>query len=506
MADNVQMSRTDESALIDISGIVDDMWKGALRFWWFLILVISIFASAFYARIRLTYTPYYVASASYAVTASSAYGYSSTYYNQATASEIGTTLQYILTSNVMQTMVADDMGKKSVPGTISVSVIENTNLVTISASAADGQTAYSILESVIKLYPSITESVVGNTNLEVMDESGVPMAPGNPVNLKASARNGVIAGVGLDIIFLLAYALSRKTIRKEDDLKKRLNIATFGTIPKVRFKKRGNKGDEGKELVLMDNFRVSAGFVEAVRTIGTRLMLDAEEKKYQVYLITSAIPGEGKSTVAANIALSLERKGKTVILADFDLRHPSLADACNINGYKYGTIDVLKRNASLEEALVDYPEKNISLLPGGDAVGSPSRYLGQDYIKELIGEMRLRADYILLDTSPCAILSDAAVLAQYADSAIFVVRQDFARTDRVLEGIENLAETGINISGCILNQAEAGVTGHGYSYSYGYGRYGYNGGKYGYGGYGAERTADNQGNTKDGGQSSPEEK
>ena len=92
---------------------------------------------------------------------------------------------------------------------------------------------------------------------------------------------------------------------------------------------------------------------------------------------------------------------------------------------------------------------------------------------------------MIVDTPPSAILSDAAVISQYVDGALFVVRQDYAKVDEILEGIESLSDTGIPIMGCVLNAAEVGITGYGYGNDYGYGRYGYGYGRYGrYGSYG----------------------
>ena len=500
MSERVNTTQHNEAGLIDITSLVDDIWKGFIRLWWLLLIIICGVGGAFFLKAKLTYHPYYLASATYAVNTSAVYGDSDSFYSQSKASELGTTLQYILTSNVMRTLVAEELGTEGVPGNIQVEVMEGTSLITISASAGDGQTAYQILQAVIKTYPTVAERVIGDTQLEVMDETGLPTVPANQAGAFGAAKKGAAAGVAVDFIVLLFYALTKKTVKKEEDFKKLLNVRCFGVIPRARFKKRGKKGSADAELVLMDNYRIPAGFVEAIRSVRTRMEQDAREKGNQVYLVTSAIPGEGKSTVAANLAISLAAKGKTVILADFDLRNPSLAGRLALKDYKYGCIDVLSKKVSLEEALITYKDTKLKVLPGGASVNKTSRLLAQEYVQEVIRDLRLMADYVIVDTPPCAVLSDACIIAPCADAALFVSRQDFARVDRIVEGIESLAETRINICGCILNEAEVGITGYGYSRSYGYGRYGYgyNSKKYGYGyggyGYGSEdgkRTEEN---------------
>lgn len=494
MNSNINVQNQNQAGLIDISSLVDDLWKGLKKLWWFLLIIIVGIAGSFGLRAKLTYKPYYQASATYTVSVDNAYGSSNSYYNQQTASELGVSLEYILTSNVMRTMVAETLGVESIPGSINVSVMENTNLITIGATAADGQTAYNILQAVIKTYPTVAERVIGDTKLEVMDETGIPSVPANQSGTMSAAKKGAVAGVVIDFVILLFFALTKRTVKKEEDFKKLLNVKCVGVIPRARFKKRGKKQQADAELVLMDNYRVPAGFVEAVRSMRTRTERNAREKHNQVYLVTSAIPGEGKSTVAANLAISLVAKGKTVILVDMDLRNPSSASRLGIRGNTVGTVDVIQGNAEIADTLIPYKDTRLKILPGGKPLHRTSRLLSAEAAERLIRDLRLMADYVILDTPPCAILSDAMIVAPYADSALFVVRQDYARIDRIMEGMDSLAETKIDICGCVLNEAEVGITGYGYRRSYGYGRYGYGFESkkygYGYGGYGYGSEAD----------------
>ncbi|MCR5666843.1 MAG: polysaccharide biosynthesis tyrosine autokinase [Eubacterium sp.] len=473
---------------IDLGTIVDDVWKGFLRIWWLLLLIISIMASLFYVHVKIIYEPKYTAEATYLVTAASYYGYTESYYNETTASGLATSLEYVLNSTVMQKTIAEALDVQSVPGTIEVSVVEETNMITIKATAASAQVAYNILQAVIESYPTIAESVIGSTTLEVMSESGVPTEPSNEEWSKGAAKTGIVVGFIIDILLLFLYSLTKKTIRKEKDFSKILNVRCIAAVPHVRFKKRSKQASKSVEAVLMDNFRVPPGFVEAMRSVRRRIENHSLDTRDKVYLVTSALPEEGKSTVAANIALSLALKGEKVVIVDMDLRNPSLADSFVLDKVKCGTIDVLKERKQIEDALVRYKDTSLMILPGGKAISKTSRVLSSEKVEKMITTLKKEFDHVILDTPPCALLTDATMVAAQAEAAIFVVRQDFARVDKIYEGIENLAETGVDIMGCLLNGAEVGLTGAGYSKSYSYARYGYGHGDkrygYGYGGYG----------------------
>ena len=182
------------------------------------------------------------------------------------------------------------------------------------------------------------------------------------------------------------------------------------------------------------------------------------------FLITSAMPGEGKSTVSANIALSLAARGKSVILVDADLRNPSTAKVFGITEERHGngTLDVLKGQVSYQEALIPYKESNVKLLLGSEAISDTASVLSGETMKNFVKELEKRADYVIIDTPPSGLLSDAAIVGQYVQGAIFVVREDYTWIDRIIEGTEILAASGVKIVGSILNDASATRTKHGH--------------------------------------------
>lgn len=480
-----------KTGIFDMNVLLDNGFKGIKQYWWIFIVIISMCSSLFYFKARLSYQPMYKAASTFVISINKAVSYSSEYYSNATASQMSKTFPYILNSGVLQKVIAADLGVDSFSETITAQSLEDSNLFELSVTGTNPQRAYDVLQSVIKNYPTVAEFVIGDTQLYILDETGVPQEPQNPANFMAGAKTGAKIGMLICVLILALYATTRNTIRREEDFKQMLNIRCFGSIPMVRFKRRS---DGKNDLILIDNKKIAPGFLEATRTIRTRLIKECREKELKVLLVTSSMPGEGKSTVAVNLALSLEQKGHKVLLIDGDMRHPSLAKSLGMTkkDYTHGFKDVITGHAELAEALCSYKDTGMSLLLGGDPIDSTERLLSRRTTAEVIAEARTLADFVIIDTPPGGMLADATILADYADGAVFVVRHDWVRSDRVLEAVQTVADTGITMAGCVLNCVQNGITGYGSGYSRYGSRYGshYGSGSYGYGygyGYGANR-------------------
>ena len=187
-------------------------------------------------------------------------------------------------------------------------------------------------------------------------------------------------------------------------------------------------------------------------------LVHCNQYEQKVFMITSAIAGEGKSTVSVNLALSFAKTGKKVALVDCDLRNPSDREILGL-GEGVGLLEVLNKEMKLKEAVLKHTDMGMTddikfmFLPGGKAIQDGSVLLGSVTMEKIIGGLKDWADIVILDCAPAGILTDAAILAQYADAAIFVVRKDFARVDHILDGMEHVAESRTPIIGSILNGA-----------------------------------------------------
>ena len=194
-------------------------------------------------------------------------------------------------------------------------------------------------------------------------------------------------------------------------------------------------------------------------------------------MVTSSVPGEGKSTIAANLAISLAGKNKSVVLMDCDLRNPSLQEIFKIPEDQAGFMEVYNGEVSLENAIVSFRRKgiNLNVLFGSpDRPTSHSEILDSEKTGKMIEKLKDTADIVILDTPPSALLVDAMLVAKYVDEAIYVIMSDYAKASVVAGGLSELKNTGVEICGFVLNGSKNSSGGYGY-HSYGYGShyYGY---------------------------------
>ena len=467
--ESTEKERIEETEKIDIISFAGDFLYG-LKKLWLLILVLTLAGAGIsYFRTSYTYTPQYVASATMSVTAPGGQ-----YIGAQTASQMAEVFPYILTSGVLEDVVAREMGMDSVPGSISATAEEGTNLLTMSVTSDDPQMAYDILHTVIDCYPEVAEFVLGNTSLTILDETGVPSDTQKEVVVRGSYRRGAVMGAGAGLVILCLYILLKKTVKSKDKLKSQINLPDMGSLPYIRNKKRKKKPEQNK--VSLINARTPASYQEAMRRLRIRVLKEVEESQTKTIMVTSSIPGEGKTTVAVNLAISLVRQGKKVVLVDCDLRNPSIADFLGITEQRPGIDSVLHKKAAVTDVLTEIDvngENKLTLLLGEEEEKTDISLLGSKRMEGLIAELKNMADVVILDTAPAQLLADAALMARFVDAALYVIRYDYTKMYKIREGIQALAMSKIKMLGYVFNcDRNSGDGKYGYGYGYGYRRYG----------------------------------
>ena len=449
--------RQTEDGLIDIVGLLTDYFRTLRRMWiWVLILAVAggVFA---YVRDYMTWSPRYTASATFTITASQdgsdATSGSYAFYDNSTAEQMANTFPYILTSGVLSRRAAETMGRDAVSGQIQASSEENTNLFTMSVTDVDAELAYETLQAVIECYPDVAEVIIGRTNMQLLDETGIPAHPDSRALRKKALAKGAAVGAFLGLLWTGTVMLSRMTVKKKEDFQTRAHMKCLGEVPQIAMKKRSRAN---RNILNILNEKTDPRFEEALQLIRGKVEYSAWRHHSAIILVTSALAGEGKSTLAVNLALAFSKSGKRAALIDCDLRHPSDRKILGLEDGE-GLYEVLTKEAKLADVLMTGKDLNMDeefkfcFLPGGKAAEDGSRLLGSESMQKIIEAVKGKVDYVILDSAPAGLLTDAGVLAQYADSAVFVIRRDFASTTHIMEGLEELSESHIHMIGGILN-------------------------------------------------------
>lgn len=457
MSTQNEENKQTEEGLIDIVGLLTDYFR-TLRRMWIWVLILAVAGGAFsYIRSYMTWSPRYTASATFTITASQDGSDSTTgsyaFYDNSTAEQMANTFPYILTSGVLSRRAAETMGRETVSGQITASSEANTNLFTMSVTDSDAGLAYETLQAVIQCYPEVSEVIIGRTNMQLLDETGIPAYPDNPRDGKGALVKGAGAGALLGLLWAGAVTISRMTVKKKEDFQTRAHMKCIGEVPQVAMKKRSR---ESRNVLNILNEKTDPAFEEAMQLVRGKVEYSAWRHHSKTILVTSALAGEGKSTLAVNLALAFSKSGKRAALIDCDLRHPSDRKILGLEEGS-GLYEVLTREARLGDVLLTGKDMEMDeefkfcFLPGGKAAEDGSRLLGSERMQRVIEAVQEKVDYVILDSAPAGLLTDAGVLAQYADSAIFVIKRDFASTTHIMEGLEELSESRVHLIGGILN-------------------------------------------------------
>ena len=455
---------------IDFGGFFRDWIRMIFDYWWLLLAIVSLSSSLGICFEKLTYKPRYETSASFIVDISSAISYDNSSKYQNTMEQISKTFPKLVKTSAFEKMLLAEMNIDKFPDDlfIYVSALSDTSLITIYIYSDSPKLAYDTLQAVLKCYPKISGYVLGNIDMKMISNAGRPKKPLKELKLRERAAYASIIGLIVCLVVTGILVSMKKTVRKEEDIHNIFNIQCFGSIPWIR--KKNAKNHEG-QILLFNRRGVGYEFNEALRMVRARVERDHVESNAKIYLISSAIPGEGKTTVSVNLALALAESGKKVMLIDLDVRNPSVMRILGRDTIKINYHDIFERNNSLEEILIKDIHPNLLVLAVDKTNKKPAEVINHPGMHSLFEEAKKMADYILVDTAPSSLLSDAASIVEYADAGIYVVCQDYAPIERIKDGVEMLTGGGLRISGFILNMTDTSVVGYSHkhnSYQYGY--------------------------------------
>lgn len=463
---------------LDLPSILRDL----LGNWWMILTAGLAGMMAAWLALELVYTPVYTSTATLLVSARDS-SYSTAASDVSAASTMTETFAQLLDSNILKKKVQEDLGLSELPGEITAQVVDNTNLLTVEVSARHPDEAFQVLRGVLDNYDQVTGYVLKNVVLRELDPPTVPTSPSNQVNESRTLQLAAIGCAGAMALVLAVLSYFRDTIKNQDDLAAKLDPGRYLTVYHERkYKSLASRLRREKRAILLTDPTASFLFVETFKKLRTRLLYQAGDRGCQVLLVASVAENEGKSTVAANIALALALKQERVVLIDGDLRRPALyklltkpvPPSAELSSFLRGEIPV-------DDLLLQERKTGLNLILSSKDCQDSTELVSGERMAGLIEAVKGMTDYVVIDTPPMALMADAEVLAEYADVALLVVRQDTSTARQINDAADTLEASHAKLLGCVFNNVRTGFGARaerGYGYGYGYGRYGK-----GYGGY-----------------------
>lgn len=285
---------------------------------------------------------------------------------------------------------------------------------------------------------------------------------------------GVFGGLAAGVAAAFGLNYLDPSLRTIDQVEQRTGLNVVTCVPLI--KKGDVAGGGGAKLpVVADRRGVVA---EAFRTMRATLAMISGGGKHRVFLITSAIPGEGKTFTSSNFAASLAQQDFRTLLIDADLRKPSVSKLLFKENLKPGLSEVLMGTADISEATVPTEVPNLWVIPAGGIAPNPSELLAQPRVQEMLEKLRGQYDRIVIDSSPVLAVRDPLLLARYVDAACLIVRAGHSPAKASVQAVRLLSEAGAPSAGVVLNSVRQG---NGAYYAYAYRTYGTYGAKGVYG-------------------------
>ncbi len=328
------------------------------------------------------------------------------------------------------------------------------------------------------------------SNIRIVDSAELPKSPAKP-RILLNLALGLILGLGLGIGLAFFQEYMDDTLKTPDEVEKFLRLPSLGVLP--QFSLNGAGKTAGTETLSITpsapdagapSMQSGAAAVESFRSLRTSILLSASPVPKSI-LVTSALPGEGKTTVTVNLGMTLASLGSNVLILDCDMRRPACHRATGVKN-KPGFVQCLTGHVQLAEAVLPVPGvANLGVIPCGPIPPNPAEVLSSPFAVELLRKLRKEFDYVLVDSPPLLTVADARILARLTDAVVLVVRAHDTAYEAGRRARSLLYGAGARILGVTLNSVDFRRDGYGYYDSY----YRYRDG-YGYGnGYGS-RPAD----------------
>lgn len=422
-----------------------------LRARWVTVCVTALLAVLDALAFSLATPPQYQASTQLFVSASSGSVYGQYEGNRLSQESMLTYTELIMGRTLAQRTVDRrnlDISAESLRAKVRAAAQQNTVLINVSVVDASPTRARELANAVsdefvlmaAELEPPSSGKQGTHTRVVVTQRaSAIPTKP-----FKSGMQRSLLFGLAAGIMLGTGLAIVRdkmdNSVKGRKSLEAVTGVGLVGSIPLARELRGSNV------LSLRDNH---SSVAESFRKLRTNLQFLHVDNPPRLIVITSACPGEGKSTTAINIALALAEAGHDVVLVDGDLRQPSIdkcLDAVGVVGFS----TVLNGTATLPEALQQTTFPNLTVLASGATPPNPSELLGSQVAKNVLNELRERFDFVIVDSAPLLAVTDGAILSANADGALIMCRYGRTKRDDLARAIGNLTDVGATVLGGVL--------------------------------------------------------
>lgn len=398
---------------------------------WMLLLAALTCAMAAWIVLTCFVTQQYTSSTTFSVTTRTSNLY---YTNITAAADVAASYSQLLQSRVLRQTMEQNLGMP-LNGTVSAQQLGETNLIRVTVTADTPRQALVLLKAVSDNYGSLSAHVSSTAVLSQLNSPSLSVAPSRSYNVPRICLMAAIAGAALTALGVAWASVSSGTVQTQEGARSDLDAKIISTVP-----------HEGR----------------------------------RVFLFSSVSAAEGKSTLAANTAISLASRGVNVLFIDLDLRRPVQSEMLGLSVKQKNELGTLLTESAAPEkilsAAVTDPATGLHSLLSTKSYTDVIELLASDQLAKVVALARERYDYVIIDSPPLGFFSDSELLSDLSDASVLVVRQDTVPAPEINDAIDALRAGKAEFLGCILNDMAhlaAWSSGYGYGYGKKYDKYGY---------------------------------
>ena len=425
----------------------------------------------------ISYKPVYKTSVTFSITplisSDSSSGLSVYKFNYvfSFAEQMNETFPHIVESNVLKESIMYDLGR-SFNGKITAEPVAGANIFKVYVQTDSPNDTAAVMDSFIKCYPKIAEHIIGDTRITVIHRDENPTKPNNSSALISQTFIGGIAGLVICMIVFFIMASYRETIKDKNDVITKLNSHYICQIPNV------NKKRTGKATGILKATSKTPGFLESVRVMKKRVKSLLRENE-KIIAITSAVSGDGKTTISYNLAANFATGKERTLLIDMDFMQKNLQKNLLQNPDNcVGICDVANGKTTTQNDICNVSE-NFDIL----FAGSTTCKFNNPKFEVIFDDLRKNYDIIIVDMPPCGIVSNATLVADLCDCLVFAVKSDSTSVQAIKNALQYILYSKARLIGFVLNNKDFTRNdlgkkvyyshykryGYRYSYNYGYG-------------------------------------
>lgn len=367
---------------------------------------------------------------------------------------------------------------KSLKEAFSMAAVDETEVIKITANTLNPEVSADLCNTIAEIAPDFLIRVVGAGSVEIIDSASVTDEPVSP-NITLITLIGAIIGFSFAVFVVLLIDFFDDTVKESEELTKKFNKAILGEVQAIESEKskRRKKGSDSQERVLLTDKSIPFNVSESYKSIRSNILFSLGTTDKRIIAVSSPNPTEGKSTTAANLAIALAQTGSSVLLIDADMRKPVQHKTFKIKNAE-GLSTLIIKKSSVAKSIKSNVINNLDLLPSGPIPPNPSELLASENFSKLLEQLSGNYDYIIIDTPPVNVVSDAMVMKDNISGILLVLKYGATTYEDVSNCMKQIELAQANMFGFVLNEIHHSYSGSYYNYKYKY-KYGY--GSYGYG-------------------------